>query len=176
MFDALSRALGPRAEVEPAADGAAPVPPPAPAPPAAPGPTASVGARVAGLVLLLAALLVAILIDGEDQAFAPEEGFVLFAGFYVAAQAVERIFEFILPPGTGTPQARADRVPILGGLATVAGVVLSLVLGLRFVAAVDVSDPPEWLDVFLTGVIIGAGTKPLHDLISRIEKKKDSAI
>jgi hypothetical protein len=31
------------------------------------------------------------------------------------------------------------------------------------------------LDVVLTGVAIGAGTKPLHDLITRIEKAKENS-
>jgi hypothetical protein len=121
------------------------------------------------------ALLLALFVDGEDAAFKPKEGFILFAGFYVAAQAVERLFEFLLPPGAGTPQGKADRAIILGGLATLAGVGLSLWLGLRFIEAVDVEDPPAWLDTFVTGLIIGAGTKPLHDLIGRLETKKEAA-
>jgi hypothetical protein len=31
------------------------------------------------------------------------------------------------------------------------------------------------IDVALTGLVIGAGTKPLHDLITRIEKAKENA-
>jgi hypothetical protein len=166
---ALSGALG--SPNEPTPPPATQPPPAPPAPPAAP----SGGARDTAIFLLLVGLGLAYFIEGESSAFKPEEGFVLFAGFYVAAQTVERLFEFVFPPGTGDPQAKADRAAILGGLATVAGVGLSLALGLRFLEAVAVDAPPRWLDVFVTGLIIGAGTKPLHDLISRLEKKKEQA-
>jgi hypothetical protein len=34
---------------------------------------------------------------------------------------------------------------------------------------------PEFADILLTGLAIGGGSKPLHDLISRIEKAKNNA-
>ena len=174
---ALTRALGPR--VTPAGEvGAPPAGAPAVGAPAvgepSVSPVGSLGARIVGLVLLALALALALLVDGEDSAFQPEEEFVLLAGFYVAAQAVERLFEFVLPPGQGSAQAKADRVFVVGGLATLLGVILSLALGLYFLEAIQVQDPNRELDVFVTGLVIGAGTKPLHDLITRIEKKKEA--
>ncbi len=33
--------------------------------------------------------------------------------------------------------------------------------------------PPFWADLLVTGLVVGAGTKPLHDLVSDIEQCKD---
>jgi hypothetical protein len=30
--------------------------------------------------------------------------------------------------------------------------------------------PPFWADLLVTGLVVGAGTKPLHDLITKLEK------
>jgi hypothetical protein len=32
--------------------------------------------------------------------------------------------------------------------------------------------PPFWADLLVTGFVVGAGTKPLHDLVSHIERGK----
>jgi hypothetical protein len=52
-------------------------------------------------------------------------------------------------------------------------------LGLGPVEAIAQQRPSsEFLrtvDVLLSGLAVGAGTKPLHDLIARIEKAKDNA-
>jgi hypothetical protein len=170
VLEASKRALGGRA-----AGGGGPAAPavaaPAPVPAgAAATPAATLGAKVIGLILLAGSILLAILVDGKASAFQPKQGLVLVAGFYVAAQAVERLLEFVLPPGQGSAQAKADRVVIVGGFATLLGVGLSLALGLYFLRAVQVQSPTAWLDVLVTGLVIGGGTKPLHDLMALIEK------
>ena len=33
--------------------------------------------------------------------------------------------------------------------------------------------PPFWADLLVTGLVVGAGTKPLHDLVSNIERVKE---
>jgi hypothetical protein len=40
--------------------------------------------------------------------------------------------------------------------------------------AVDSWNPPTWIDLLVTGLAIGGGTVPLHDLIGRIQKKDDA--
>jgi hypothetical protein len=90
----------------------------------------------------------------------------------VTAQAVERLIESVLPPGGESAQAKADRAIVVGGIALLLGIALRLILGLRFLSAVEVQSPPRWLDVFVTGLVIAGGTKPLHDLIGTIEKSK----
>jgi hypothetical protein len=37
---------------------------------------------------------------------------------------------------------------------------------------IGVTTAPLWMDIAVTGLAVGAGTKPLHDLISKIEKSK----
>jgi hypothetical protein len=32
--------------------------------------------------------------------------------------------------------------------------------------------PPFWADLLVTGLVVGVGTKPLHDLVSTIERGK----
>jgi len=32
--------------------------------------------------------------------------------------------------------------------------------------------PPFWADLLVTGLVVGAGTKPLHDLVANIERGK----
>lgn len=166
--DAVKRAVGPRAT-----GAAAPAPHAAAAVPAPPTDvSASRGARLVALLLLVVGFALAVWVPGKDAMFTPESGFVLLAGFYIAAQAVERLLELALPPGGGTAQAKADRALIMGGLACMVGIAASLVLGLRFLSAVQVDTSPQWLDVFVTGLVISGGTKPLHDLIGLIEKAK----
>jgi hypothetical protein len=38
----------------------------------------------------------------------------------------------------------------------------------------DLQSPPRWLDVFVTGLVIGGGTKPLHDLIATIQRTRST--
>ncbi|HEX2070385.1 MAG TPA: hypothetical protein VHF90_01905 [Thermoleophilaceae bacterium] len=76
---------------------------------------------------------------------------------------------------------RANRVVWLWAAATVIGLAASGALGLYFVQTVATpaaKPPPEWLnevDILITGLVIGAGTKPIHDLITRLQKAKENA-
>ncbi len=47
-------------------------------------------------------------------------------------------------------------------------------LKLYFLTQVGIASPPRTFEILATGLIIGAGTKPLHDLAALIEKKKES--
>ncbi|MDB5680191.1 MAG: hypothetical protein JWM94_3193, partial [Sphingomonas bacterium] len=33
---------------------------------------------------------------------------------------------------------------------------------------------PFWADLLVTGLVVGAGTKPLHDLVANLQKTKDT--
>jgi hypothetical protein len=50
-------------------------------------------------------------------------------------------------------------------------------LGLKLIASIS-SDPPHaaplWLDTVVTGLAIGGGTKPLHDLIAGLQESRKS--
>ena len=41
------------------------------------------------------------------------------------------------------------------------------------VAANGSGQPPFWADLLVTGLVVGAGTKPLHDLLTNIERQQD---
>lgn len=77
-------------------------------------------------------------------------------------------------------QANASRVSgraAVGvwAMATVLGILASASLKLYLLKQVGIADPPRDLEILATGVIIGSGTKPLHDLVQLIEKKKETA-
>lgn len=84
---------------------------------------------------------------------------------------------------TELAQVQADRAVIAWGIASSIALVLCGFLNLGIIdslATVDVAkgfsaDAYAVINVVITGLVIGAGTKPLHDLITRIEKAKDKA-
>jgi hypothetical protein len=51
----------------------------------------------------------------------------------------------------------------------------SAMLNLYFLTLVGIGPSPRWAEVLATGLIIGSGTKPLHDLVAAISAKKDAA-
>lgn len=136
--------------------------------------------NVYGIVPAALALVGAgiIVISGETTAasFKPDSEFKLFAGFYVIAQAVERIVElgrrFI--PGKSA-DAKANIALIAGAFAVLGGIGASAGLGLHFLDAVAMSNVPKRVDVLVSGLLIAGGTAGLHELISRIEKAKQAA-
>lgn len=75
-------------------------------------------------------------------------------------------------------RTRNERALIWWAIASVAALLLSGLLGLGLLQAMATGplDPSlGCIDVVLTGIVIGSGTKPLHDLISRLEKSKTNA-
>jgi hypothetical protein len=172
--------------------------PPAPADTSLPDPTRY--AKWALFWLLLAALAVALIWNGLFHAAAPfmpakdeAANFALFAGFYVAAQVIERLLELASPllpwwtdfPGPPTPaggptpaqeatakaaQVKADRAATAHGVAAVLGVAASCAFGLFFLKAVGFR-VSNTIDTFATGLLISAGTKPLHDFITGLQNK-----
>ncbi len=73
-------------------------------------------------------------------------------------------------------QHRAERALLAWGLATAVATVLAAAAGfylLRILVFAD--DPtwqavPVWADALVTGVIVGSGTKPVHDLVTRLRQ------
>lgn len=70
-------------------------------------------------------------------------------------------------------QARSDKGMITWGLATGVSTVLAAAGGfylLRMLAAdADWNVVPNYIDALVTGLVIGSGTKPVHDLITRAQ-------
>jgi hypothetical protein len=135
--------------------------------------SSTVQARLFALFLLAIGLLLAWWMKEKNAAFKPGEGFVLFAGFYVAAQTIERALE-LLPVGIGSKQAKANRAVIFPALGFVAGVWLAEKIGLFYLQAVGITSLSKTWDVVITALAIGGGTKPLHDAIKLIEKSKET--
>ena len=71
-------------------------------------------------------------------------------------------------------EERANSAVIMWALASFLGVLISAFLGLGLLHTVGVQDAPKWLDVVVTGLAIGGGTKPLHDLIGNLQASKDN--
>lgn len=80
---------------------------------------------------------------------------------------------------------QAERAVLFWAIATFVALVACGALDLGLIGGVadvtgagDTDEAPQWfrdVDVLVTGVVIGAGTKPLHDLIDLIQSKKEKA-
>ena len=127
-----------------------------------------------------------------------------FAGLFILALAIERALEPFtkyLGPDTdvleqqrnealieGTPgdaaarqaelrQGRELTAIVVWGAATAMGFVLSSALNVTLLQAIRADgsgQPPFWADLLVTGLVVGAGTKPLHDLVTNLQKNKDN--
>jgi Na+/glutamate symporter len=73
-------------------------------------------------------------------------------------------------------RAQANRTVLLWSLATVGATVAAAASGfylLHMIAAADwTTQLPDWVDALVTGLVVGTGTKPLHDLITRAQDGK----
>jgi hypothetical protein len=147
-------------------------------------------ARFALLLLTVIAFVLAVVMNAAGwtgKAFSPAAtstaNFALFAGFYAAAQVIERLMQLISPlvpfwnpaPGATDPavkaaHVKADRGPVVLGVAALFGVAASNGFGLFFLTAIGMH-VSHTVDSFLTGITIAAGTKPLHDFISLIQNQ-----
>ncbi|MDQ3691410.1 MAG: hypothetical protein M3406_15555 [Chloroflexota bacterium] len=70
-------------------------------------------------------------------------------------------------------EIRANTKVYAWGASTMLGALASGALGLYLLRAVGADATPGWLDVTITGVIIGGGSKALHDLMKGIETSKE---
>lgn len=141
--------------------------------------------------------------DTVGLSVATAEGFSVLGPMFIVALALERAFEPIMArvntdvEKRALKQARADkqeseevdaaerlrakrstRGVVSWAILTSAALLLCgwLDLGLlQAISSSDVTGTAHDIDVVVTGVAIGAGTKPLHDLISRVEKAKTNA-
>jgi len=71
-------------------------------------------------------------------------------------------------------RAKASRTVLLWGLSTAVATVVSTICGfylLHAVAGPSWSGIPTWADALVTGLVVGSGTKPVHDLITMAQSK-----
>jgi hypothetical protein len=71
-------------------------------------------------------------------------------------------------------QARRNTAVVVWAVATFLGTVVSGAFGVLLVRAVGFAGMPAQVDMLVTGLAIGSGTKPLHDLISSLQKSKEN--
>ena len=147
------------------------------------------GYLIIGSSLVIGGALGSYLIAAQRgiPAYELKEGINIFAVFFIMAQALERLLEPITHflPGQDKPSEgenceaiaadlRRQRSTLIWALASFLGMLSSAYLGVFILRAIGVTSAPLWIDITVTGLAVGAGTKPLHDLISRIEKAKNS--
>jgi hypothetical protein len=70
-------------------------------------------------------------------------------------------------------QIRANLTVLIFGTSALFAMIISGYLKAGLLRTVGESGIPAWVDIAVTGLVIGAGTKPLHDLISNISASKD---
>ena len=110
-------------------------------------------------------------------------------GLFILALAIERVLEPFsrkLGPDTTEDKAKGDQdaiemkrrltAVVTWGMATGLAFLLCTKLNVTLMQAVRANgsgQPPFWADLLVTGLVVGAGTKPLHDLVSNIERVKN---
>ncbi|MDI6655094.1 MAG: hypothetical protein QME59_04335 [Candidatus Hydrothermarchaeota archaeon] len=92
------------------------------------------------------------------------------SGASVGDPAIEDIEEKITQLENEKGALESRRIIFLGALASVIGVALCWLAEIGFFKTVGVAESIAWWDKILSGILVGSGTKPLHDLIARIEK------
>lgn len=71
-------------------------------------------------------------------------------------------------------QIAANTKVFVWGLASFVAMLVSGATKVFFLEAIGFEGIPNYLNVLITGLVIGGGTKPLHDLIKLIEKKSEN--
>ena len=158
-------------------EAATPEPGPAPSASWPAGPLDPVGRAwlVAFGLMVLGAFVGMLFLHYRNPATVPVSGLGFFAPLYVLAQAIERIVEatnhFLALGGdtTAQPETRPRRVVICFGLASALAMLACGYFGLGVVHAIGDTGVPRYIDVIVTGMAIGGGTKPLHDFITCLD-------
>jgi hypothetical protein len=151
-----------------------------------PDPSPAALTALAGLLVVAVAAAIIMTTAGlTGRVFEPPQGgvsFSIFAGLFAGAQIIERAMEFVVPllpipvPGTGSDaekvaQVKADRAKVALGVTAVLGVLVSCGFGLLLLETIGIRAGSDTLDYLITGLLIGAGTKPLHDFITSLQNK-----
>jgi hypothetical protein len=134
--------------------------------------------------------------------YKPAPGVSIFAALYIFAQSIERVLEPLssfldktsaklnkkaavsalasagddekFAKKAGLAQVRRNRGVILWAIASFLAMVAAGGLGVFLLKAIGLGSAPAAVDILVTGLAIGSGTKPLHDLIANIQKSSAS--
>ena len=167
-----------------------------------PGTGQQFGYTVLGVGLAAAAFLIAWRLHGNrSSTYRIDNQWSALTGLFILALAIERALEpFSRKLGPDTTRAKEERdAPqrkasaaqdqnavemcrrltgvVTWGAATGLSFLLCAKLNITLMEAVAANgsgQPPFWADLLVTGLVVGAGTKPLHDLVTNIERKQDS--
>jgi hypothetical protein len=104
----------------------------------------------------------------------------VFGLMFVFSAAVERLLEPFTQwlPGRGSKQRSEQAVAAMANGNGMAPLVSSA--GGFYVLRSLAENPqwgviPRWTDALLNGLVVGSGTKPLHDWVARMRRTKESA-
>jgi len=162
-----------------------------------PGTGQQFGYTVLGVGLAAAAFLIAWRLHGNrSSTYRIDNQWSALTGLFILALAIERALEPFsrkLGPDTTNAKDRRDgpdrklssaiemrrrlTAVVTWGVATGLSFLLCAKLNITLMEAVAANgsaQPPFWADLLVTGLVVGAGTKPLHDLVTNIERKQDS--
>ena len=162
-----------------------------------PGTGQQFGYTVLGVGLAAAAFLIAWRLHGNrSSTYRIDNQWSALTGLFILALAIERALEPFsrkLGPDTTNAKDRRDgpdrklssaiemrrrlTAVVTWGVATGLSFLLCAKLNITLMQAVRANgsgQPPFWADLLVTGLVVGAGTKPLHDLVTNIERKQDS--
>ena len=162
-----------------------------------PGTGQQFGYTVLGVGLAAAAFLIAWRLHGNrSSTYRIDNQWSALTGLFILALAIERALEPFsrkLGPDTTNAKDRRDgpdrklssaiemrrrlTAVVTWGVATGLSFLLCAKLNITLMEAVAANGsapPPFWADLLVTGLVVGAGTKPLHDLVTNIERKQDS--
>jgi hypothetical protein len=157
-------------------------------PPDPPKVSPTVAAVAVGYALAVGGLIVGAILDSKfaDVGLRVRPDISIFAGFYIIAQVIERLLEPVSRLWENATDAvvtrhRADKEVVLFGVATLVAALFCGVLGIRFLESIlELTEAQRtglfrFTDLAITALVIGAGTKPLHDLIDRVQRPKQPA-
>ena len=87
-------------------------------------------------------------------------------------EIASQIWDYVrIQSGKGKPPAGTKRV-VLQSAGVVLGVLLSGAMGVVVFRMLGISGIPYWLDVLFTGILVGGGTEPIHQLITFLNENK----
>ena len=137
---------------------------------------------VLGLGLAASAYVVAWGLHGNSSStYRIDNQWSALTGLFILALAIERALEPFSPKLGPDTAKRTDKdkemsrrltAVVTWGVAAGLAFLLCAKLNITLMQAVRANgsgQPPFWADLLVTGLVVGAGTKPLHDLVSNIE-------
>ncbi len=103
------------------------------------------------------------------------DNYSIFAMLYILAQGVERLVEPFTEinlwgnPDSTDPKVKRQRTLWLWVVSSVVGVLACFLFNVDFFSLIKGGYSPT-VNIIFSGIIVGSGTKPVHDLITIIQR------